>query len=107
MGRKVAFERQFKEAVHSDPALRQRYETLWDEITDLRQQIAEVAPRLNALNQGGILRSRTLETAATMLQYAGASASGAAPDDVLQQIREELLALLTPVSASGPAAHLP
>ncbi len=90
LGRKIAFERQFREAVERDPARREKYGGLWDEIAEIRQQIAEVAPTLNALNQGGLVRSQLLATASTMIQYAQAATSGAAPDSVLQQVRDEL-----------------
>lgn len=91
MARKVAFERKFKAAVMADSNLAREYGNLWDEIADLRRQIAQVAPRLNALNQGGLLRSRTLELAATLIQYAQAAAGGFAPESVLQQVQDELL----------------
>ena len=47
----------------ANPALRSQYGGLWDQIADLRRQLAQLAPTVNALNQGGLLRSRTFETA--------------------------------------------
>jgi hypothetical protein len=91
LARKVAFEKAFQAAVRNDSALRRPYGSLWDEIARLRSQIAEVAPRLNALNQGGSVRSQTLATALGMLQYAQAATSGMVPDSVLEEYRAELL----------------
>lgn len=91
MGRKREFERRFRQAVAADSTLTAQYGDLWDEIADLRAQIAEVAPRLNALNQGGILRSRTLEVAASMIQYAQAASGGFAPDSMLRQVRDQIV----------------
>ncbi len=90
MGRKVGFERQFRGAVQRDPGLARQYGGLWDEIADIRRQIAQIAPRLNGLNQGGLLRSQTFETAASMIQYAQAALSGQAPDSLLREFRQEL-----------------
>jgi hypothetical protein len=91
MARKVAFERRFRDSVMADSNLARAYGNLWDEIADIRRQIAQVAPRLNALNQGGLLRSRTLELAATLVQYAQAASGGFAPESLLEQVRDELL----------------
>ncbi len=92
MARKVAFEKKFRAAVRADSALNRQYGSLWDEIAKLRSQIAEVAPRLNALNQGGSLRSQTLATALGLIQYAQAASSGMVPDSMLQAFRKELAA---------------
>ena len=90
MARKVSFEKKFKAAVRADTALNRQYGTLWDEIAKLRSQIQQVAPRLNALNQGGSLRSQTLGTALGLIQYAQAASSGMVPDSTLQSFRKEL-----------------
>jgi hypothetical protein len=90
MARKAGFERRFREAVERDSALARQYGGLWDEISDIRRQISLISPTLNALNQGGMLRSRTLETAARMLQYARLAGGGLVPDSVLSSMRSEL-----------------
>ncbi len=91
MARKVAFEKAFRAAVRNDSTLRRQYGSLWNEIARLRAQVADVAPRVNALNQGGSLRSQTLATALGVLQYAQAATSGMVPDSVLEAFRAELL----------------
>jgi hypothetical protein len=90
MGRKLGFELQFKQAVMARSELAQRYGTLWDDIADLREQIAEVYPTLMAFAMGGSLRSQTLSTAAEMLQYARGAQAGA-PDSMLAELRDEIL----------------
>jgi hypothetical protein len=90
MARKVAFEKKFKAAVRADSALNRQYGSLWDEIARLRSQIQDVAPRLNAMNQGGGVRSQTLATALGLIQYAQAASSGMVPDSTLEAFRKEL-----------------
>ena len=89
MARKAAFERNFRNAVLAVPALRSRAGGLWDEIADVRRRIGQLAPALNALNQGGPLRSQTLATALSIVQY-GEAAAGGAPDSVLRELREQI-----------------
>jgi hypothetical protein len=89
MGRKIGFERQFRDAVAAKPELLRQYGTLWDEIADVRSQMAEHFPTLMALNTNGSLRSQTLATAAAMIQYAQA-VQGGAPDSVVQGMRRGL-----------------
>jgi hypothetical protein len=93
MARKAAFERRFRGAVASDSALERRYGRLWDEIAEIRQRIRAIAPTLNALNQGGLLRSRTLEAAARVLQYGRMAGSGFAPDSVVANLRSQIEAI--------------
>ncbi len=90
LGRKAAFERQFRRAVRENTMLSDRYAGAWDSIATLRRQVARVAPRLNGLNQGGILRSKVLATAASLYQYAGLALDEETPDSVLQEARSEL-----------------
>jgi hypothetical protein len=90
MGRKVAFERKFQKAVAAKPEMASKYGSVWQEIADIRAKIRKISPELNALNQGGSLRSKTFETALNLLQLAAATAR--APDSVVNQIRSEILA---------------
>jgi hypothetical protein len=90
MGRKVAWERNFRDSIQGNPAWSVRYGTLWAEIGDLQRQVARLAPVLNGLSQGGLLRSRTFETALLLLQFSGAAASGMVPDSELVEIRQEV-----------------
>jgi hypothetical protein len=89
MGRKIAFERKFRSAVMANPALAGQYGGLWDQIADLRNEIAKLTPTLNALNQGGSLRSQTLGTALALVRYAQAHATGT-PDSALAKVRAEI-----------------
>ncbi len=86
--RKVAFERDFKKAVAAKPELQGKYGSLWTEIADLRIQIRKVAPTFNALQQGGIARSKTLAVALGLIQIAGAV--GRAPDSVIAEFKNQL-----------------
>lgn len=90
MARKLAFEKKFQAAVRADSALSRQYGSLWDEIAQLRSQITDVAPRLNALNQGGSVHAQTLAAALGLIQYAQAASSGMVPDSVLREFRQEL-----------------
>ena len=91
MGRKVAFERKFRAAVMAKPELASQYGKLWDEIADLRGQIAKLTPTINALNQGGLLRSQTLATALSLVRYAQAvSGPMPPPDSALREIRDDV-----------------
>ncbi len=89
MGRKLGFEQQFQSAVMQDPKLAATYEDVWDEIADIRAAMAEVYPAVVAFNFNGSTRSRTLATAAGMLQYATAVQQGASGDE-LDQFRAQL-----------------
>jgi len=90
MARKLAFERHFRAAVTATPALQAAYGGLWDRIAALRAQAAPLARTLNALTQGGLLRSQTLATALSLLRY-GEGAAGGAPDSLLRAAREEIV----------------
>ena len=89
MGRKAAFERNFRRSVAADSLLRKKYGSLWDEIADLRGRIAPLAAKVNALNQGGLVRSRTLATALAVVRYGEAAAAGT-PDSALRATRTDI-----------------
>ena len=89
MGRKLGWEKQFKEAVQSNPELNRQYGSLWDEIAAIRAEMREVYPVLMALQSGGGIRSRTIGTAAQMAQYAQ-MVQGGAPAEQTQQLRDRI-----------------
>ncbi len=89
MGRKLGFESEFRQAVMANARLARQYGTLWDDIAALRSQMAEVYPTMLAFAMGGPLRSRTLETAVDLLQFAQAARAGA-PDSTLAELRGEI-----------------
>jgi hypothetical protein len=87
MGRKLGFEKQFRKAVGANPELAGMYGGLWDEIADVRSQMADHYPTLLSLNTSGSIRSQIMATAAQMLQYAQASMGGT-PGSDLQELRD-------------------
>ena len=92
MGRKRGFERQFRDAVQNDPTLNQQYGTLWQEIAQIRTQMASLAATRNGLWFDGPLWSQTLATAGTMALYAFRMLNGY-DDDVTQGLKSELAEL--------------
>ncbi|UCD25002.1 MAG: S46 family peptidase, partial [Gemmatimonadota bacterium] len=92
MGRKRGFERQFREAVRNDPTLNQQYGTLWDEIAQIRTQMASLAPMRNGLWFDGPLWSETLSAAGNMVLYAVRMLNGY-NDEITQEIRSALTEL--------------
>ena len=86
MGRRLGWEKQFKNAVNSNPQLNQQYGNLWNEIAAIRAEMREVYPVLMAMATGGGLRSRTVGTAVQMVQYAQ-MVQGGAPADQADQLR--------------------
>jgi hypothetical protein len=89
MGRKRGFEQRFRRAVQADPALNQLYGSLWDEIAQIRAQMATLAPTRNGLWFSGPLWSQTLGTAADMLLYAFRVLNGV-NDEVTDELRSDL-----------------
>jgi hypothetical protein len=86
MGRKLGWELALKDAVAADPDLRAKYAHLWDEIAELRAQMAEVFPTVQALHPYSPLRTpATLRTAARMLDYS--VSVGRASQDQLDEMR--------------------
>ncbi len=89
MGRRLGWEKQFKDAVASNPQLSQQYGGLWNEIAAIRAEMREVYPVLVTLRTGGVIRSRTIGTAAQMVQYAQLVQDGA-PADTTQALRARI-----------------
>lgn len=89
MGRKRGFEANFKNAVQSDPVLNRQYGSLWNEIENVRQQMAAFAPTRNGLRYDGPLWSQTLATAADMFVYAY-RATNAPSDQQLSDLRADI-----------------
>ena len=72
-----------------DDALAAKYGTLWDEIADIRAEMAIVYPTYMALNFNGSTRSQTLATAADLLRYAAAMQRHE-PDSVTMPLRNRI-----------------
>ena len=89
MGRKRGFEQRFRRAVQAEPALNQLYGSLWNEIAQIRAQMATLAPTRNGLWFSGPLWSQTLGTAADMLLYAFRVLNGV-NDEVTDELRSDL-----------------
>jgi hypothetical protein len=89
MGRRLGFEQQFRRAIMQDDALATKYGTLWDEIADIRAEMAQVYPIYMALNFNGSTRSQTLGTAADLLRYA-AAVQRHEPDSVTVPLRNRI-----------------
>jgi hypothetical protein len=89
MGRKRGFERQFRDAIQSDPTLNGLYGNLWNEIAQIRAQMADLTPTRNGLWFSGPLWSQTLGTAGDMLLYAFRVLNGV-NDEITEQLRADL-----------------
>src|SRR5262249_48377178 len=79
-----------KKAVQDSAPLAKQYSAVWDSIARIRRAIVPVARRINAVGQGGLLRSRTLGTAASMMRFAVAYASRSEPDSSLRAMRRDI-----------------
>jgi hypothetical protein len=89
MGRKLGWEQAFRDAVAADPDLRAKYAHLWDEIARIRSELAEVYPSLWAFTPySGLAAPQTIQTAASMLQYA--QMVGSAPQEQVDELRAEI-----------------
>jgi hypothetical protein len=89
MGKKRGFERNFKNAVQSDPELNRQFGSLWSEIENIREQMATFAPTRNGLRFDGPLWSQTLATAADMFIYAYRAANSPG-DEQLRELRADI-----------------
>ncbi len=70
MARKKAFERKFREAVDSNPALKEKYGSVWEEISKIQKEKADMYEKYQAYNVVGLGRSGYFNIASRLIQYA-------------------------------------
>ncbi len=70
MARKEAFERGFKEAVEKNPALEEKYGSVWKDISEIQEKKAELFKLVNAYNLFGFGRSAYFNIASRLIDYA-------------------------------------
>lgn len=68
VGRKIRWEREFRDRVHADPELRSAYGDAWDRLSDLQREKLHLSPRLNVANPE-FLGGPYENLAATLVRY--------------------------------------
>lgn len=68
VGRKIRWEREFRQRIDADPALRAEYGDVWSRIERLQQRKLELSPRINA-NNIEFLPSPHLQLAGYLVRY--------------------------------------
>ncbi|HUI29835.1 MAG TPA: S46 family peptidase [Candidatus Acidoferrales bacterium] len=70
MARKKAFEKEFKEKVMANPSLAAKYGSVWNDISAVQMEKANLFADVNAYNTTGFGRSQYLSLATRLVQYA-------------------------------------
>lgn len=70
MARKEAFERDFQAAVEKNPALEEKYGSVWEDISEIQDKRAEVFSKVNAYNTAGFGSSGYFSIASRLVEYA-------------------------------------
>jgi V8-like Glu-specific endopeptidase len=72
MARKKAFEKRFKESVASNPALEEKYGTVWDDLANIQKEKAKLINEATAYNITGLPlgRSQYFTLATRIVEYA-------------------------------------
>ncbi|HEX7090377.1 MAG TPA: S46 family peptidase [Longimicrobiales bacterium] len=68
LGRKIRWEREFRQRIEADPALRAQYGDVWDRLARIQARKLELSPRLNA-NNIEFLPSPHLRLAGLLVRY--------------------------------------
>ncbi len=105
MGRRKDFERRFRAAIESDPALKAEYGDLHERMADIQQGKREFAPEFGAflsLQPNSTLSSATMRRAMLAYTYVSRKAQGVSPD-ALAGIREQIEGIedLAPIVEKG------
>ncbi len=105
MGRRKDFERQFRSAIESDPALKAEYGGLHDRMAEIQAGKREYAPEFGAflsLQPNSTLASATMRRAMLAFTYLTRKAEGVSPD-ALTGLREQIEGVedLAPIVEKG------
>lgn len=68
MGRKIRWERELRQRVEADPALRARFGDLWDRMASIEAEKAAIAPRVN-INNPNFVGGAEITLAAELVRY--------------------------------------
>ena len=73
MGRKIKWQRRFRDSVEADPELRRRYGDVWTRLEEIQARKLEISPRLN-VNEYGFVGSPHMSAAGDLVTYLRESA---------------------------------
>ncbi|MCF7859518.1 MAG: S46 family peptidase [Candidatus Cloacimonetes bacterium] len=91
IARKKDFEKKFKEAVHNDDNLDDKFGHIWDGIEDTRDEMREIGHQLAAYNVGGRFAPVYFKIAGDLLKLAEELKSGEGSkteDELIQKVEE-------------------
>lgn len=110
MARKQDFENKFRQKVNNDPALKEKYAGVWDEIEKSKNESMKYAPEMNAYSVSPYFSAEYFNIARKVLTYAhqlslpedsrekpyrqenvSATASAIYPDDISRELQEKIL----------------